>query len=210
VVLAAPRLLDYHISIQRRVIRLVLEGPGPGGVSAGFDHVEGVLEVLRRPGSPVYAPGSGWRVQRVGDELYLRRGALPAVEVEVQAPGHTSVPERGLDLVAEVLPADRFPQVRPGLGGYRAAFDADRAAAPIRLRSWRPGDRIQPLGMAGRKKLSDLLVDARWPRLLRDEVLVLTCGEGIAWVAGVQSAHPFRVRDDTRRVLVMQLVRGGV
>ena len=32
---------------------------------------------------------------------------------------------------------------------------------------------MQPLGMSGHKKLSDLLIDAKWPRISRDEVLVL-------------------------------------
>jgi tRNA(Ile)-lysidine synthase len=75
----------------------------------------------------------------------------------------------------------------------------------MRLRSARPGDRFQPLGMCGHKKLSDLLIDSKWPRILRDEVLVLDCGGQIAWVAGLRPGHPFRVREATRQILLIEL-----
>ena len=45
-----------------------------------------------------------------------------------------------------------------------AYFDADIVAAPLRARAPRPGDRMRPFGLAGRKKLSDLFVDRKVPR----------------------------------------------
>ena len=52
------------------------------------------------------------------------------------------------------------------------------------VRAWRPGDRIQPLGMRGRKKLQDLFTDLRVPRPWRGRVPLLECEAGIAWVVG--------------------------
>ena len=86
-----------------------------------------------------------------------------------------------------------------------AAFDADRLGKQVCLRSPRPGDRIQPLGMSGHKKLSDLFTDCKWPRILRDEVLVLACGAEIAWVAPLCSSHAFRVDAATVRMAVCRL-----
>ena len=80
----------------------------------------------------------------------------------------------------------RFPRStfdKAQLGGAQVALDADRLGARVQVRSLRPGDRFQPLGMEGHKKLSDFLIDAKWPKISRDEVLVLTQGEEIAWVA---------------------------
>src|SRR5690606_40014845 len=42
-----------------------------------------------------------------------------------------------------------------------AQFDADRLVFPLRIRSWRTGDAFHPLGMNGRKKLSDFRSEER-------------------------------------------------
>ncbi|MEE8465315.1 MAG: tRNA lysidine(34) synthetase TilS, partial [Dehalococcoidia bacterium] len=52
------------------------------------------------------------------------------------------------------------------------------------VRPWRPGDRIQPLGMRGQKKLQDLFTDRRVPRHWRERVPILESEKGIAWVVG--------------------------
>jgi tRNA(Ile)-lysidine synthetase-like protein len=60
------------------------------------------------------------------------------------------------------------------------------AAGGMLLTGRRPGDRIQPLGMAGTKKVQDLLVDARVPRSARDHIPILRCDGRVAWVVGVR------------------------
>jgi len=52
-----------------------------------------------------------------------------------------------------------------------------------------------------------LLIDAKWPRILRDEILVLAQGEDIAWVLPLRSSHTFRVDSATRRVALCQFRR---
>ena len=38
-------------------------------------------------------------------------------------------------------------------------FDYSNLVFPLILRKWKSGDRIQPLGMKGNKKVSDILID---------------------------------------------------
>ena len=65
---------------------------------------------------------------------------------------------------------------------------------------------MQPLGMpGGSKKISDLLVDEKWPRLLRDEVVLVTRGEQIAWAAGLRIGQPFRVTPTTKQLLFLEI-----
>ena len=60
----------------------------------------------------------------------------------------------------------------------------DGAADELTVRAWRPGDRIQPLGMRGQKKLQDLFTDLRVPRHWRGRVPLLESARGIVWVVG--------------------------
>jgi ASC-1-like (ASCH) protein len=61
--------------------------------------------------------------------------------------------------------------------------------------------------MTGHKKVSDLLVDAKRPRIDRGEVVVLARGREVAWVAGVCLADGFKVRSRSEHMVYMELSR---
>ncbi len=68
---------------------------------------------------------------------------------------------------------------------------------PLSVRGWRAGDRFQPLGLRGRKKLQDFFVDERVPREVRSRVPLLLSGTRIAWVVGHRIADEFRWRGES-------------
>jgi tRNA(Ile)-lysidine synthase len=76
------------------------------------------------------------------------------------------------------------------------------------VRSRRPGDRLQPVGLGGRKKVQDVLVDRKVPRADRDRVPIVTDARGrIVWLAGHALDEAFRVTDRTNAVVILQLRR---
>jgi tRNA(Ile)-lysidine synthase len=80
----------------------------------------------------------------------------------------------------------------------------------LSVRSRRPGDWIRPLGLRGRKKLQDVLVDRKVPRGERDRVPVVVAADGrVLWVAGHVVSHDARVTDSTRSMVVLKLIRNG-
>jgi len=72
----------------------------------------------------------------------------------------------------------------------------------------RPGDRMRPLGMAGSRKLSDLLIDAKVPRRVRGLTPVVRDGERIVWLAGVRMSDEYRVTERTQRAVRLTWERG--
>ena len=84
-----------------------------------------------------------------------------------------------------------------------ATLDAASLAGPIEVRTWRDGDRIQPLGMQGSKTLQDLFTDSGVPRSLRRTLPVITVDGKIAWVAGVAVSESFRLDPETEQVAVL-------
>lgn len=211
VTLDARRLLGYHIAVRRRVLRQYIQEfahPVPVSRSA----VEAVVEAAGSTASGLRSIAGGLWVQGIGESLILRRGEASAVHARVEAPGRTRIPEREVSLEARFLDPAMFEAVRPSLDGWRAAFDAGAAEGELSLRSPRPGDRLQPLGMGGRhKKLSDCFIDAKWPRILRPEALLLTrrppvpgSEEEILWVAGLARSHRHRVVASSRRILYLE------
>ena len=86
-----------------------------------------------------------------------------------------------------------------------AALDADKLKFPLTLRRWQEGDLFMPLGMQGKKHLSNFLIDQKVPLNLKDDVRVLASADGkICWVVGWRVDERFKVSEETARVLAVQ------
>ena len=82
--------------------------------------------------------------------------------------------------------------------------DADKVRFPVKIRPWRPSDRMRPFGMKGWKKLSDIFSDAKIPLVEKHTLPVIEDASGaVVAVAGLKSSEDFRVTEKTRRVLVI-------
>jgi tRNA(Ile)-lysidine synthase len=82
-----------------------------------------------------------------------------------------------------------------------AYLDDDKLKYPLEFRNWEKGDWFVPLGMKGKKKLSDFMIDKKIPLNLKNRIMVLLSGESVVWVAGYRLDDRFKVQDDTRKVL---------
>ena len=82
-----------------------------------------------------------------------------------------------------------------------AALDMEKLIFPLQLRPWQAGDWFYPLGMKGKKKLSDFMIDHKIPLNLKDRVYVLTSGEAIVWVLGYRIDERYKITQTTRQVL---------
>ncbi|OON65927.1 tRNA lysidine(34) synthetase TilS [Hymenobacter sp. CRA2] len=89
-----------------------------------------------------------------------------------------------------------------------AALDLDKLKFPLTLRRWREGDWFMPIGLKGKKKISDFLIDQKVPLNLKDQVLLLTSADGkIVWVVGMRPDDRFKVTEETQRVLEVRQQR---
>jgi len=216
--LDANALTDLPIALARRVVRQALtrmENPQ----FHGFDHVEQVLALARPVGDESAADLPGVRVERIGAGVVLyNRGVLSrrvpvAFRYELPVPGKVAVPESGC--VLDAAPKRRaFRQLVASqmISDDRAVAVIDEAAGAggLFVRSRRPGDRMRPLGLTGKKKLQDVLVDRKVPRHERDRVpVVVDARDRVLWVAGHAVSQDARVTDRTRGVIVLRLIRNG-
>jgi len=134
-----------------------------------------------------------------------------AVVRELAVPGRTEVPELGIVMEAEIVepPVSRELAADPkGIGGPgQAIMDWEHVVPPLVVRTWRPGDRLAPLGLGGTKKVQDIFVDAKVPAHKRASVPIVADGEGIVWVCGLRLAARVSVGDGTQRILRLRTVR---
>lgn len=83
-----------------------------------------------------------------------------------------------------------------------AYFDLESVSFPLNIRVWKPGDYFFPLGMTGRKKISDFLVDSKVSRLDKEQQLVVTDNRSeLVWVVGRRIDDRFKITLLTNRIL---------
>ncbi len=90
---------------------------------------------------------------------------------------------------------------------WRLICPAENLAGGLRVRNPRPGDRLEQFGLAGSKKLSDLMQEKRIPADLRPGVLVIEDARGLLWVVGIAQAERTRLLPTTGQAVTIILDR---
>lgn len=86
-----------------------------------------------------------------------------------------------------------------------AFFDADRVGLPFEVRSWQQGDTFVPLGMSGKKKLSDFMIDTKIPLTLKAHIPVFVFQKEIFWLGGYRVDDRFKVTPQTQQLMWIKL-----
>jgi tRNA(Ile)-lysidine synthase len=84
-----------------------------------------------------------------------------------------------------------------------AALDCNKLEYPLLLRHWQKGDYFYPLGMKGRKKLSDFFTDCKISLFEKENIWLLTSNEKIVWVVGYRIDDRFKVIPCTKNILLI-------
>ena len=115
------------------------------------------------------------------DERLRHRLGVPLIEpgrVEAVVAGRMGVVEGGWAIAIEEGAVGRD-------GRWQRHIPDTASGLAWVLRGWRPGDRRALRGGRGTQKLHDWAVDRRVPRYARRQLVLLACGERVAWVAGL-------------------------
>lgn len=158
--------------------------------------------------------GSGKRFLSAEYELLLDRGRLIMSSIEP----YQDVRSR---IVVDELPFEftwygEQYVIRTGekdgveLTEFPVMIDAVALSMPLFIRSWQQGDKFQPLGMRGKKKVSDLLIEQKVPLTKKAEVPLLVDSND-----NILAVWPWRINDQvkitpkTKKVLIFEKLKNG-
>ncbi|HHG83978.1 MAG TPA: tRNA lysidine(34) synthetase TilS [Bacteroidetes bacterium] len=85
-------------------------------------------------------------------------------------------------------------------------LDISRLHFPLTIRQSEVGDRMQPLGMKGRKLLSDIFIDEKYSSFAKRNAIVIADETDILFLSGFRIAEKGKVRPETREVLAIQII----
>jgi len=202
-------LRNLEPQLARLVLIRLAENAGAGYLPGAGRQLAELEALARAGGSGTLDVGGG--VRAVVEYGVLRfelatDDRLPE-EVALSVPGQARFGEWTLTAELRSTMADEALAQRRGDGAV-AVLDADRLDLDsLRVRGWRAGDSIRPIGLDGRSKsVADLFTDRRFPRAMRALTPIVVCGEEVLWVAPLATADRVRVTPQTRRVALIAAV----
>lgn len=90
-------------------------------------------------------------------------------------------------------------------GEKKVRIDEALVSFPIKVRSWEHGDYFVPLGLKGKKKVSDFLIDQKVPLDEKDKVpLFVNSNNDILWVAPFRIDERYKISGKTKKVIIFE------
>ena len=206
-ILNAERLEYYNLALKRRILRLAIFNILNNSTDVDYDYIERIIKLLAgETGKLLKLPGLIIR-KSYGTLILSKKSCesepvLPVLyEKLLPVPGETISDFFGIKVKIEIMEHSDISYNSP----FKARFDGARLKEPLILRNRRKGDKFIPLGMKGKKKLKDFLIDEKIPGHKRDRIPVITSGEDILWVVGMRIDERFKVTGESKEIIHMEV-----
>lgn len=206
----SPLAAMEKIILRRTLRKAIGETTGLRGIN--FIHIEDIIELVRRgkAGDRLYLPHG---IRAIKDYSTLILTSDPPVKLDtytMEVPGEMVLKEAGSLIRATIQESQELEEkdltsTLESRLSTAAVFDADRLIFPLAVRPRKEGDFFYPLGFGKKKKIQDFFVDEKVPRDERDAIPLIVSGENIIWVIGYRGDERFKVTDETKRVLRLEV-----
>jgi tRNA(Ile)-lysidine synthase len=201
-------LLREPLALRRRLLRLWIAELRGDFRAIDYAHMAELLR-LSESGPPQFrCPiGNGWELLCEYQRLRLVKGRKKnpthwySYSLRVGETLH--IPEARLQILSEA--SGRREMLMPG-SLTEAVFDAALLTAPLEVRNFRTGDRLQPFGMRGHKKVKEIFIDAKVPARWRAVLPLLTMAGEILWIPGYARSSIAKVTARTTSLICFKSV----
>ncbi len=205
ILMSAATLAALPLAAARRLVRHAIQLASGGHCSSDFRHIARVLALAAGNQGTGRTQLPKIEVRRSFDWLYFA-SAAPAVAYSVRpaVSGTTLVPGTAWAISLELLENRETTRFADNVYNEQVGcLDWNRLSGPLELRSWRPGDQYQPVGIPAAKKIKTLFQQARIPVWERAQWPVLTDAESIVWVRRFGTAAGVTAGIESSRVLAV-------
>ena len=129
------------------------------------------------------------KVEKENRQFYIEKDIA-----QINTPFHASCILIGRSALGEIKRDSRY-----------AYLDYDKLIYPLVIRKWKQGESFMPLGMNSLKKLSDFFIDQKMSMVEKEKTWILASGLNPVWIVGKRIDQRYRITDETKKVLVMEL-----
>jgi tRNA(Ile)-lysidine synthase len=206
--LDTKKLVNLPLAVQRRVVRFFIQTLRGNLRKISFEDVE---QILRLNDGKEFSLKENLVLKRDSGLVFLKGEDPPKIQYDYSWMGDQVLNIEELSMRFEgarrenmELPSIKFDDSR------EAYLDWNKLKFPLRVRNRREGDRYQPLGSPGRKKLKEIQRAKDIPQFKRDKLPVFLSGDEIVWVYGLPVSEKHKVTPETKTVLIVSLIPSKV
>lgn len=183
-------LSAYHQFIQQSVIHRLLKAlmiePSIAGVTA-------VQELMEQQKGSTVELQKQWAAERLSNTIIIReQGHSAGFHFSMEKPGRLSTTDFTVTVKKSALPDNKRRS-----GSSKEYVDAANILFPLTVRSWKQGDSFFPLGMHGKKKLSDFFGGLKLSAEEKMKIPVVESNGTIVWIAGQRLDERYKLTDST-------------
>lgn len=186
------QLRGFKPALLQRVLRYAYQQFVGNLQGVGLCHIEAISRLIAsdRPNAALSLPQQITAVRAYNKISFIHEKGEPLdadFDIQITDPGCYELPDTGALRVE--LSASGVVLTDSGI----ALVDLVKFPFPWHVRSFCNGDRIQPLGMSGHKKVKDIFIDRKIPASERKRIPLLFCGGDLLWIAGLCVSELSRV-----------------
>ncbi|MDA3925896.1 MAG: tRNA lysidine(34) synthetase TilS [Kiritimatiellae bacterium] len=195
--LLVPALLKLPLAIRRRILRLWFFEQDLAA-AAGFRSINDLLLQCE-------TADSNWRFQLAENVIAkLNNNLLSLINPQT----HEMLPEVEIAPDETILWGDFDIRIErsqgieaqsQGVGFFPSSCSLDAKklkGKKLIVRQRQTGDRINPTGLKGSKKVKDIFIDAKIPQEERDAIPIIACGDDVLWIPGYRISRDYALSDD--------------
>lgn len=215
---------NLHEALKRRVLRKAAAALRPGLRDIGFSGIQLGLKLIAKSNSSA-------QMDFVADLFIQKESDRILVGEWGSAPTHPDYPQllagdrtvsslpvifsigEGWGCVCKRLGVDdiSLENIYSNPDPYSAYLDMGKVRFPMIVRTRRNGDRFQALGMTeGDVNLADFLINEKIPVRARNSFPLFCSGGEIIWLPGLRIAHQYRVKENTKEILKIRVLRDKI
>ena len=209
--MAVSSFLKEDSFLQKEILLLAVEQMTAHRKDISACHIQALHDLFLQEGNRrADLPGGLQGYREYGQVVLAERQTLQRKElyVELQPPETVELPYGGA-LKTGIIPIEGaqnrkdIPQKT-----YTKWFDYDKIVESLVLRTRKPGDYLIINGQGNRKSLKEYLIEEKIPKGLRDQLPVLADGNHILWVAGHRISEHYKIDEQTKTILEVQITGG--
>jgi tRNA(Ile)-lysidine synthase len=220
-----PDFKLLHPVLRLRIIKRLLQNRTSSKMKISYVHIKAVIDLIEGPRSnSLLNLPLGITVRREYDNLTIlkdkdsslltdQHGKIKKTRkddkwdindyyYDILIPGTVQIKEAGLTINFSCTGIEQVD-----FNAENTVFmDYDSLTYPLILRNMRTGDRMQPLGLGGTKKIKSIFIDKKIPRSKRGTIPLLVDQNSVLWIPGIQLSDRARVTDSTKTVLKAEII----
>ena len=203
--------MEVHSVVQKEIIYQCLMNVAKSGYNITGTHIRDIYSLFVQTGNRSIMLPHGLLAKReyeviVFTHIMCQETDMQTMHVDITGECDVEIPGLGL-VEIRIFPYEKSKNIPQKT--YTKWFDYDRIVKSLVFRTREIGDYLTINEELSRKSLKSYMIQEKIPKANRNQMYVLADGNHILWVPGYRMSACYKVNEQTKTILQIQVKRKG-